>query len=554
MSVTYMQPYNRLNSIVTEREPFNEELIYFRENEDIKTYITNLLKGLEVINGIKFLDCSVEDMTDIYENKLPDSELTDEQKANLEKLTKWNKGVIKSENTSYPLTSINHTRLKKIRMKMQFTDSKTTEVGEYEIFYPELIDSQYFYINGNKFFSVLQLDDAEYYRTSGNAIVLKTIFMPLKIRGLKDNFMDQDDKINGGIPVKARKLELCLFDKNINIFNYYFAKFGLTATLKFFSMEDYVEIVPEKVTSLAEEEGVLRFGLTSKFSLRVSEEWFLSNPVYHTNLVYTFITVFRRKNISLDKLEDLDYWKRQLGKHFTTNTTKTLERSHSVILSLERILDETTKSNMRHSDVEKQDAYHIMRTMMMEFENIIRMDTHNLANKRIRLTEYLIYPLIKKMSTSVYRLVTLNNPSVAKMKQIFSNISPDFIIQKLSTINLLRYSSTVNTVDLFTRILKGSKGGPQSHSTDNGSPNLGLRGFDRSYLGKICLVSTGSGDPGISLTLTPFAEVVDPNNEGKFFFADKPLIKDFGSISYEDLPDIEIEDMLVTEDEFGSED
>ena len=535
----FMQPYNRLNALVTEREPFNEDLIYFRENEDIQVYIANLLKGLEVINGIEFLECSVEDMKGIYENKLPDSELTDEQKEALEKLTKWNKGVIKSENSSYPLTSINHTRLKKIRMKMRFTDSKTSEIGEYEIFYPELIDSQYFFINGNKFFSVLQLDDAEYYRTSGNAIVLKTIFMPLKIRGLKDDFMDFDNRINGGIPVKARKLELCLFDKNINIFNYYFAKFGLSATLKFFSMEDYVEIVPERVAALEEEEGALRFALTAKFSVRVSEDWFLSNPVYHGNLIHTFITVFRRKNISLDKLEDLDYWKRQLGRHFTTNTTKTLERSHSVILSLERILDETTKSNMRHGEAEKKDAYHIMRTMMMEFENIIRMDSHNLANKRIRLTEYLIYPLIKKMSTSVYRLVTLNNPSVAKMKQIFSNINPDFIIQKLSTINLLRYSSTVNTVDLFTRILKGSKGGPQSHNTDNGSPNLGLRGFDESYIGNICLVSTGSGDPGISLTLTPFAQVHDPNHEGKFFFADQPLIKDFGSISYDELPDIE---------------
>ena len=544
----FMTPYNQLNSIVTDREPFNENLIYFRENEDIQVYITNVLKGLEIINGIKFLECSVEDMKDIYENKKSDAELTDAEKTALENLTKWNKRAIKSENSSYPLTSINHTRLKKIRMKMQFTDSKKTEVCEYEIFYPELIDSQYFYINGNKFFSVLQLDDAEYYRTSGNAIVLKTIFMPLKIRGLKDDFMDYDNKINDGIPVKARKLELCLFDKNINIFNYYFAKFGLTPTLKFFSMDEYVQIVPEKVNALEEEEGVLRFGLTAKFSLRVSEEWFKSKPLYHSNLIYTLITVFRRKNISLEKLEDLDYWKRQLGRHFTTNTTKTLERSHSVILSLERILDETTKSNMRHSDVEKQDAYHIMRTMMMEFENIIRMDTHNLANKRIRLTEYLIYPLVKKISSSVYRLVTLNNPSVAKMKQIFSNINPDFIIQKLSTINLLRYSSTVNTVDLFTRILKGSKGGPQSHNTDNGSPNLGLRGFDRSYLGNICLVSTGSGDPGISLTLTPFAEVHDPKNQGKFFFADQPLIKDFGAIDYSDLPDVEVEPELFVEE------
>ena len=542
-------PYKKLNAIVTEREPFNEELIKFRENENIEVFMANVLKGLEVINGLEFVDCKVEDMTNIYEPKMMDAELTHEKKAELDKLTKWNKGIGKSEKTSYPLTSINRTRLKKIKMTMKFTDSKTSEIGEYEIYFPELINSQYFYINGNKFFPVLQLDDAEFYRTSGSAIVLKTIFMPLKIRGLKDDFMDFDNKINGGIPVKARKLEVCLFDKNINVFNYFFAKFGFTPTLKFFSMEDYVHIVPEKVNSTTPRDGVLRFGLTAKFSLKVDEKWFFSDFVYHTNLIYTLIRVFRRKNVSGDKLEDLDYWKRQLGKNFTTNTTKTLERSHSVILSLERILDETTKSNMRHGDAEKQDAYHIIRTMIMEFENIVRMDSHNLANKRMRLTEYLIYPLIKKMSSTVYRLVTLNAPSVAKMKQIFSNISPYFILDKLSTINLLRYSSTVNTIDLFTRILKGSKGGPQSHNTDNGSPNLGLRGFDESYLGKICLVSTGSGDPGISITLTPFAKICDPNGEGKFFFTDKPLIKNFGENNYEELPDLQVDEEILVLDE-----
>ena len=541
-------PYKRLNALVTAREPFNEELIKFREKENIEIFMANVLKGLEVINGLEFVDCKVEDMTNIYEPKVVDGELTPEKKAELDKLTKWNKGIGKSEKTSYPLTSINRTRLKKIKMTMKFTDSKTSEIGEYEIYYPELINSQYFYINGNKFFPVLQLDDAEFYRTSGSAIVLKTIFMPLKIRGLKEDFMDYDNKINGGIPVKARKFELCLFDKSINVFNYFFAKFGLSPTLKFFSMDEYVKIVPEKVTATSPREDILRFGLTAKFSLEVNADWFFSEFVYHTNIIFTLIRVFRRKNISEEKLEDLDYWKRQLGKSFTTNTTKTLERSHSVILSLERILDETTKSNMRHGDAEKQDAYHIIRTMIMEFENIVRMDSHNLANKRMRLTEYLIYPLIKKMSSTVYRLVTLNAPSVAKMKQIFSNISPYFILDKLSTINLLRYSSTVNTIDLFTRILKGSKGGPQSHNTDNGSPNLGLRGFDESYLGKICLVSTGSGDPGISITLTPFAKICDPNGEGKFFFTDKPLIKNFGENNYEDLPELQMEDLLIEED------
>lgn len=540
----YAKPYQMLNEIVTEREPFNEDLLFFREREDVKEHIVNLLKSLEVLKGIEFIDCEVSNLKDIYQNKKEDHELTSKEIKELENLTKWNKGVSKSENSHYPLVSIKNTRLIEIKFKMKFSDNKSSEICEYTLYYPELIDGQYFIINDNKFFPVFQLDEAEYYKRSDNSIVLKTALMPIKIRGIKDDFMDYDNKINNGIPIKARKLELCLFDKNINIFKYYFAKYGLEGTMKFFSLDENCEVIKEKITLIERKEGYLYFGMTPKLSLKVDQKWFEELPQVRSNLIYTLLNAFKGKNIKIDMLENLEYWKRQLGRSFTGNSSKTLEKSQSVIISLERLLDQTTKNNLRHQESEKKDVYHIMRSMILEFENIIRMDSHNLANKRIRLTEYLIYNLVKKLSKTVYRLVTLNNPSIGKLKQIFSNISPNYIIESFNSIDLLRYSSNVNTIDLFTRILKGSKSGPQSTKTDNGSPNLGLRGFDPSYLGNICIVSTGSGDPGISFTLTPFAKIHDPNNHQKFFFADKPYIKDFGKVNYSELPEINIEDEI----------
>ena len=480
-------PMSRLQNIVKERETFNEDVINFRGRENIEEMIGNICKGLEVINGIEFISCKVDYFNHLYEDKKTNDQMSPSEKEKIEKLTKLSKGVNKSTKTVYPLVSISQSRLMSVKIKMRYTDDKQTLEEDYEFYYPELIDNQYFYLSGNKFFPVFQLADAEYYRTGSGSIVLKTTFMPIAIRGIKNKMTDLDLRLD----IDARLLELSLFKKKINIFLYYFSKFGVTETIKFFGMEDKITVLFEQESKIEKDLDIhYYFKLNNNITLLVDKEWFDNGIVVNSSLVYTFISAFKKRHIDEASYYETEYWKRQLGKNFTTNSSKTLEKSESIILSLERLLDNITRNNLRNDSSEKETVYHIIRTMMLQFENIIRIDNYDLANKRIRVSEYLLFPFIIKLSDSAYRMLGTTKPSVGKLRQIFSSMDQDYLIKNMNNIDLLRYSNAVNTIDLFTRILKGSKSGPQSQNKDNGSPNVGIRGIDNSYIGRIDLTST----------------------------------------------------------------
>ena len=532
----------KLQSIVEEREPFNNRVIFFREDEDIERMFSDVFKGLEVVSGVEFVSCSVENFKHVYEEKKTD--LTDKEKLKLENMTKWSKGANKSMNSPYPLVNTKQSRLMSVKVRMRFSDDKATEEKDYEFYYPELIDGQYFYLSGNKFFPVYQLADAEYYQTGRSSIVLKTTFMPISIRGLKTDFTDSDETIS----YKARTLEVTIFKKNINAFIYFYNKFGVNDTLKFFSLDEHVEIVFESEDALEKDlDTYYYFKINGNMTILVERLWFDGNPGVNSSIINTLVSSFRKKHLDKSNFYDPEYWNRQLGKNFTTNSSKTLEKSQSITLSLERLLDNITKSYLRNDPNEKETVYHMLRTMMYQFENIIRIDNYDLANKRIRLNEYLLSPFIKRLSTSVYRMIGSKSPTVSKKKQLFSSIEPDFIVKQILSIDLVRYSNSVNTLDLFNHFLKGSKSGPQSQNTDSGSPSTGIRGIDNSYIGRLDVTSTSSNDPGISFTVTPFCDVCDPNGNSNFFFTDKPNVKDFNSINSADDDLIEIEDIIEEE-------
>ena len=223
-----------------------------------------------------------------------------------------------------------------------------------------------------------------------------------------------------------------------------------------------------------------------------------------------------------------------------------LEKAVSMLLSLERILDVTTKDMIRLQDAYKENIYEVIRYMIFNFENIILINMYDLANKRMRVGEYLLSPLTLRLSNSVYRLITpAKKITVETTKQIFSAIDADYLINQINTINLVRYSNQVNPAfNLFTNILKMSKSGPQSQKSDNGSNSTSTRGMDPSYIGKIDVISTSSGEPGVSGTVTPFCKIHDPNNKKNFYFADEPSIIDINKYQKEDIDKYE-EDILT---------
>ena len=215
--------YTEGQRLTAKREPFNEELMNFRANEDMEYLISNIMKGLEVIKGVKFKSCTVERKRDVYQFKKNNEDLTKEELEELNRITSANKGVRKSVKSAYPLTPIKQSRLLTCNVVMEFSDDEQTIDYNFKFFYPELIKKQYFLINGNKFFPVLQLSDAEFYRSGKNTIVFKTTFMPINITANKNVLIDSIGNEIG----KCRNFDVALFGKHINAMLYFFAEYGV---------------------------------------------------------------------------------------------------------------------------------------------------------------------------------------------------------------------------------------------------------------------------------------------------------------------------------------
>jgi hypothetical protein len=136
----------------------------------------------------------------------------------------------------------------------------------------------------------------------------------------------------------------------------------------------------------------------------------------------------------------------------------------------------------------------------------------NLANKRIRLEEYLILPIILKWSESTYRIFNSKKVTLKRLEQIFSNIPPDFCLRRLVTNKLLRYINTVNTLDIFNG-LKVTQTGDAGLGSLGSEISVKNRGFNDSYVNRLSLVAASASDPGSTMTIIPFV-----NMEKEYYF------------------------------------
>lgn len=499
--------YKEYQDQMMKKEPFDEDLINFKSHEDICKLIGNVCRGLEIINGFKFKKAEIVTPSKVY---YPGD----------------------AKNSKNPVKyGIEDNRYINIQITFQLTDNEQTIERKHILKYPELIDGQYFILNSNRFFPVAQLADGEFYHKKHNQIiVLKTLFMPLSIHGENSVLKDIHNNMEFGKGLETRNLKVVIFKKEIPLFIWYFAKFGFEETFKMFDMDkscvclsrdDYDNL--DKNNNL-ELDKYYYFNLVKTAVLRVDRKWFDSNKATNGLLIQTFVSIFSHTRITLDDFYSQDFWFNRLGSSFATNKNAALDKANSVILSLERLLDNTTRDILRIPKADKENIYTIMRYMVNNFYQILRIDNQDLANKRIRVAEYLIDSFTKKLSKSVVRLVNSKRVNINTLNTIFSNIPSNYIIKRIPNINLIRYSNNTSTLDLFSSILKASKNGPQAQSKQGGV-SITSKSLHPSYLGRLDTISTSSGDPGTSVTLIPFFHPCDPNHVGAFFFTDKMEIE-----------------------------
>lgn len=447
-------------------EKFNESTIYYKENnQDLTKVVDAVCKALTIIPNIEYLGCKISPIKNIYKNTKTEKEIP---------------------------TDVS--RFELITMNFKITKNAEVEYIEKTIYFPKLINGHCFIINGHEYFPVYQMVDSGTYRTK-KSLTLKTLLMPIVLKDEKITLEDVDGNV-----YNTKIIKIDLFKNNINIFLYYFANFGYNGAIDYFKLTGKIRMVDSK-DEIMENETLFLINKNKGFAV---DKEFIS----HDNNMIIIATLMNNfsSRMKIDK-DDKNYWIKKLGSNFTKNNSNQQYKGESLLLSFYRILDEITKDVLRIENPEdKEDTFAIVRWMCYNFDLLSQQDNMNLANKRLRLYEYLIHPLLIKFSVATYRILNSKNVTMGQLKTIFSNIPKGFLVKELIKHELIRYKGSTNSYDLFSVMLKGTCSGPQSFFS-GGNVNVKFRDIHPSYMGYIDICTTANGDPGVSFTISPFCEL-----------------------------------------------
>lgn len=494
-------------------ESFNKNFILSKNEDELLPEITNIFKSLEVIKDLKVLSVTLD---------------RDEETM----------GPIRQGGQYYKMPS--DSRLVKIHYTIGITGR--AKPLEKDLYMLKLLDNGFYVDDDIRYFPVWQIVDNLSY-TSTNGVSIKSILMPITL--IRNDPVDITPCFSSTELHDIPNYYSLVFSKKVSPLFYIMTKLsldslesaGISPLKDFEKFESYQDAA--MADRLAEYLGVdARFAATSDalkgdgrtvFAMhgaKDKEEFAFSLPTGEIGKE-TFSTSNRGRAvigmIMACRLKDKNkflsctydqfitpwYWINQLitqsGFSKSTDPFKRYQKVKGVEVSLSRIVDSQTRRTLPIPEKDKQDVYSIIRYVIYNFNHLFSLDPQDLHNKRLRLYEYILYPLRVYFSQHINRLV---NQQIAvdaeSIEKTFSSLSPMYLIQNLIKSRCLRTYNASNEYDLFPAYLKGTFKGPQALGK---GVSLGQRNLYPSYVGRIGLVAASPDDPGTSFTLTPFVDV-----------------------------------------------
>jgi len=470
------------------RKRINEELIYGMRNEPLVDYILDAFKSLEVINNIKMLDYDYIEHESQFDTDVVNEKYLKSKKSKGKNIKKH--------------INIDVTRYNMLRVNFKLTLNNEVQYKQVELLLLKQYKKYYLMMSGNKFYPIYQIVDSSTYNNK-DYVTLKTMYMPIIIKR-------NTGKLNSiaGDSFQVPHYTLCIFKKKCNAVLYYLATMGLENTLRFMNVEDAIDVVAEP--NWDDEEH--HYFKCNHVYVKVVKYLF-DNDHFVQSMVYALHELC--KKTEFHQLEDVDYWVTSLGAEFAKNTNGQLEKGKNVLLSFYRLLDNTTRKSLKLQPFNKENIYALIRWLLCNFSELKAKDNMDLANKRIRMAEYIAFYFIRKLSTKVNMLLSRKRNAVTMADLVgLLTFPPDELIKQLhkSKSSLLRYDNTVNDMDFFTALKYSTKGPGSLGEHSSNAVNIKYRGVHPSHVGRLDINTSGSSDPGMGGVFTPFME-----NFGMYF-------------------------------------
>lgn len=415
----FMKEYSNSNP---NSNRLNYGLINKEYDKPLIEYINDSAKSLEVIKNIQFLGSRfVEYESEIDMNKYEKRRKIDNK----------NKEEIK-------YTSIEDSRVGELILKFKITFKGKSEIIEKPILVPLPDEYGYYQIKGKKYILMYQLVDASTYVTK-NSVVLKSI-MPIFLT--RKPFTKKDTEgYEYTCPIYSTKV----FKNDITIMYFYFAKIGLTKSLRYFSVNHYIGVSNEKKDT----EHFIYFQISQGFYLKVKRNAF-NDSQYIRSVAFMILNVCNSK-VNVDNMDCRQLWIEKIGNIFSVSTNH-YEKGKNILVFFDRMLDETTKSNLRIDPRYKKSMYSILLYMFQNFNELKKKDNMDMENKRLRDSEYIASLLNKELSKRILPVVNSGKKLTReKIKDVFK-FSGEILITQLYNSGLFRYDDQVNDMDFFSKL------------------------------------------------------------------------------------------------------
>lgn len=470
---------NFIKEYVNENEErFNLPLINREYDDDLVNYIVDCCKSLEVLEYIKFVG---------YKHITDESKINTNDYINAKSRTK----LKKNDPTKYMY--IRDSRYTELQLTFELTCGGESKTITKKLLIPVHDDNMFYTIKGNKYFLLYQVVDSSTYKTKSTTVLKSMI--PVCIRVKQYSYKSTNNDI-----ITAPIYTIDIFRKDMNIMLFYLAKFGLSKTLKYFSVDKLLFF-----TNINDnDDNFIYFSINTRLYIKVNK-YFFNKYVYVKSITFMFLTLMTNR-ISIENIIDKDFWINEIGSYGTDNKNIKYEKGKTTMVFFDRIIDSTTRKILKLHKINKSDTYSIVRWMVQNFTEIRKKDNMDLGNKRLRCNETIASFLTKIFSDRVNRVISMGSKATLKNVEEIFKFQGDLILTQMHNSNLLRYDDSINDLDVFGK-LKITFKGPNSLGNNN-DKNISIkyRGLDPSYLGRLDINVCGTSDPGTSAILTPFCK------------------------------------------------
>lgn len=488
-------------------EQFNDSFIMSRDDNQIISHIRDIFKSLETI-------------PEIHIN--PD-EITFEK-------TESSFGPIKQSGKYYK--SVLPSRLNKIHYVVHI-DGLAKPI-ERDLYINKMLDNCFYLNEGIRYYLIWQIVDSNSYGFE-DGVSMKSLNLPITMMARQR--YDLQAELNGPLLTNLPVFKAALFKKKVPPIVYILAKYAL---------ESLANAGMEKINNVDEfleykDEGIINylsnfFGFEIKFSDTLNDliednktifsiknqkeqgiYYSVPTEVIDTSIGKAFLASMSfitnevkepKKSIifNYDQLTNMWFWINEVGRVFnkSNDVYKKYEKVKTVYISLNRLIDDPTRKTLTIPREYKESIFTIFKYIMSNFDDLMMADSQDLTNKRVRLYEYVLYPLRVYFGRKINSILNSATRSTADLEKMFNALTPMYLIKECVTSELLHYYNATNEFDLFTSLLRYTFHGPAGYTN---TVSIDQRSLHPSYTGRISLVASSPGSPGTSGTLVPFLKI-----------------------------------------------